>query len=61
MNRRSEHFFGDIIRDNVEDEYIDLAIIPAKPRAKYVNKHELGDISRKVVKTFEQEVRNDRV
>ena len=57
MNRRSEHFFGDLFRHNVEDEYLNLAIIPAKPRVKKVNevdlllaKHEI----KSVIKEFKR-------
>lgn len=32
MNRRSEHFFGDMLRHNIEDEYLNMAIIPAETR-----------------------------
>lgn len=51
MSRRSEHFFRDILNHNVEDEYLDIAIIPAKPRVKKIDevdlliaKHELKHI-----------------
>lgn len=39
MSRRSEHFFGDIIRmaEKPEDEYLNIAIIPAKPRSKHIS------------------------
>lgn len=57
MSRRSEHFFGDMLRHNVEDEYLNMAIIPAKPRVKRVDevdlllaKHEL----KSVIKEFKQ-------
>lgn len=51
MNRRSEHFFGDMLRHNVEDEYLNIPIIPAKKRTKTITetdlmiaKHELKSI-----------------
>ena len=38
MNRRSEHFFGDLVRqtEKPEDKYLNMAIIPAKPRSKHI-------------------------
>ena len=38
MNRRSEHFFGDLVRQTecTEDKYLNIAIIPAKPRSKHL-------------------------
>ena len=57
MNRRSEHFFGDMLRHTNEDEYLNIAIIPAKPRVKKVDevdlliaKHEL----KHVIKEFKK-------
>ena len=52
MNRRAEHFFGDMFRSNPEDEYINLPIIPAKPRSNRhitdnkvaIAKHELKSV-----------------
>ena len=52
MNRRTEHFFGDMLRRTNEDEYIDLPIIPAKPRSNRhitdnkvaIAKHELKSV-----------------
>lgn len=51
MNRRAEHFFGDVFRSNPEDEYLNIAIIPAKKRSRKIDetdimiaKHELKHI-----------------
>lgn len=51
MSRLSEKYFRDILTHDVEDEYLDIAIIPAKPRVKKVDevdlliaKHELKHI-----------------
>ena len=33
MSERARHFFGDILSDDrIEDRYIDMVVIPAKPR-----------------------------
>ena len=53
MTRLSEKYFGDMLRHNIEDEYLNLPIIPAKPRVKKIDevdlliaKHELKSVIR---------------